>query len=79
MYFNTENLSKPQNKNWKFVSKFLTRTLPLYSGVIAALPDTAISADIKVWVIAALALAVATISGLSEFTTDPVVDPQSEG
>jgi len=68
--FKTSNLGKPASKKWKYVSKFLSRSLPLYIGAIIAVPDKNINADIKVWIVLALSIAVATVSGLSEFTTD---------
>jgi len=71
MLFSLENLEKPTNKTWKFISKFLTRTLPVYAGIVAVIPDTALYSEVKVWVGLILSLIVATISGLSEFTTEP--------
>lgn len=68
--FKTSNYGKPANKKWKFISKFLSRSLPLYIGAIIAVPDKNISADIKVWIVLGLSLIIATISGLSEFTAD---------
>jgi len=76
--FSLENLEKPQNKTWKFISKFLTRTLPLYAGIVAVIPDSALSADVKIWIGVIFSLIVATISGLSEFTTEPTVDETIE-
>ena len=66
--FSTGNLNKPTNHTWKLVSKVLSRTLPAYIGVVAVspLPDTT-----KLWITFVLSLIVATISGLSEFTTVP--------
>lgn len=65
--FSTDNLNKPQNKQWKAVSKFLSRTLPAYVAAVAIspLPD-----NYKLWATFVLSLMVATISGLSEFTTN---------
>lgn len=68
--FKTSNLDKPSSKKWKYVSKFLSRSLPLYIGAVIAVPDKNINADIKVWIVLVLSIAVATISGLSEFTTN---------
>ena len=68
--FSTSNLGKPTNKKWKFVSKFLTRTLPVYAGIVATIPETAISSDVKVWVTVLFSAIVATISGLSELTAE---------
>ena len=65
--FKRENLKKPQSRKWKMVSKFLSRSLPLYIGAIAIAPMTE---DIKLWITFILSVAVATVSGLSEFTTD---------
>lgn len=64
------NYGKPTHKKWKFVSKFLTRSLPAYIAAIVAVPDKNISADIKVWIVLGLSLMVATVSSLSEFTTN---------
>lgn len=76
--FSLDNLEKPQNKIWKFISKFLTRTLPVYAGIVAIIPDSALAADVKVWISVIFSLIVATISGLSEFTTEPSVDETIE-
>ena len=65
--FKRENLKKPQSRKWKMVSKFLSRSLPLYIGAIAIAPMTE---DIKLWITFIFSVAVATVSGLSEFTTD---------
>lgn len=67
MYFKKENLKKQQNKKWKKVSKFLSRSLPAYIGAVAIAP---IPEDAKLWLTFLLSLAVATVSGLSEFTTN---------
>lgn len=76
--FSLDNLEKPKNKTWKFISKFLTRTLPVYASIVAVIPDSALSADVKIWVGVILSLIVATISGLSEFTTEPSVEETVE-
>lgn len=65
--FKTNNLSKPVNKKWKMISKFLSRSLPLYIAAIAISPFTD---NVKLWIVFLLSLAVATISGLSEFTSE---------
>lgn len=70
MQLKLSNYNKPSSKRWKFISKFLCRTLPIYAGIIAGLPDKLIAGDNKAYIIAALSLIVATISGLSEFTSD---------
>lgn len=64
------NYNKPTNKKWKAVSKFLTRTLPVYAAAIMPLP---LSDNIKLWITFAFAVLVATISGLSELTTEETV------
>lgn len=61
------NLNKPTNKKWKAVSKFITRTLPVYSGAIMPLP---ISTEAKLWITFFFSVIVATISGLSELTIE---------
>ena len=66
--FKFSNLGRPTNKTWKFISKFLTRTLPVYAGIVAVIPDATLAADTKVWIGVILSAIVATISGLSEFT-----------
>lgn len=68
--FSLDNYNKKVNKKWKFWSKFLTRTLPIYAGIIAAIPDDCLPAEAKVWITTIIAAIVATISGLSEFTLD---------
>jgi len=67
MTFKLENINKPTNKRWKKVAIFLTRSLPGYIGAVAIAP---IPDNIKLWVTFLLSLAVATVSGLSEFTTE---------
>ena len=78
--FSLENYNKPQSKRWKFWSKFLTRTLPVYVAITATIPDATLSADAKIWIAAIISAIVATISGLSEFTTDgqPLTDAEVE-
>ena len=65
--FKTNNLSKPVNKKWKMVSKFLSRSLPLYIAAIAIPP---FADNVKLWITFLLSVAVATVSGLSEFTSE---------
>lgn len=65
--FKYENINKPANKRWKTVSKFLSRSLPLY---IAAVSVSPLEDSHKLWITFILSLFVATISGLSEFTTN---------
>lgn len=65
--FKISNLKKPTNLAWKVVSKFMSRTLPLYIGAVAIAP---LPEDIKLWVTFILSLVVATVSGLSEFTAE---------
>jgi hypothetical protein len=77
--FSLANFDKPTNKRWKFWSKFLTRTLPVYAGIIAVIPDATLNADLKVWIGVILGVIVATISGLSEFTTEDSVIPPQDG
>ena len=67
--FKKENLSKPQSKSWKKVSKFLSRSLPAYIGAVAIAP---FPDNVKLWITFLLSLTVATVSGLSEFTTDNI-------
>ena len=62
-----DNYNKPTNKKWKAVSKFLTRTLPIYAAAIMPLP---IDDKAKLWITFAFAIIVATISGLSELTIE---------
>jgi hypothetical protein len=66
-YFSIKNVGQPQNPVWKKLSKFLTRTLPIYAGAIVALP---IPENTKLWFIFAQTIIVATISALSELTTN---------
>jgi len=65
--FQISNIGKKTNKRWKFWSKFLTRTLPIYAGAAVVLP---ISELVKIWIIFAQTVIVATISALSELTID---------
>lgn len=67
MQLSINNLGKPVNKKWKFVSKFLTRTLPIYAGAAVTLP---ISEKWKVIIIFSQTVIVATISALTELTTE---------
>ena len=68
--FKASNYVKPTNKRWKYWSKFLTRSLPLYLGILAGIPEQYINVEIKIWGGVILSFAVATISSLSEYTTD---------
>jgi len=61
------NIGKPVNKRWKFISKFLTRTLPIYAGAAVTLP---IPEKTKVLIIFIQTVIVATISALTEMTAD---------
>jgi hypothetical protein len=72
--FKYSNRKKPSSKKWKNVSKFLARSLPAYIGCVAIAPNNILDADGKLLATFLLSLAVATISGLSEFTTDEVKD-----
>lgn len=65
--FKISNIDKKTNLKWKFWSKFLTRTLPVYAGAAVALP---VSEEIKIWIIFLQTIIVATISALSELTTE---------
>lgn len=65
--FKTSNYGKPTNKKWKMISKFLSRSLPAYIGAVAIAP---MDDNLKLWITFGLSLLVATVSGLSEFTTD---------
>jgi predicted phosphoadenosine phosphosulfate sulfurtransferase len=65
-----DNIGKPSNKRWKFISKFLTRSLPVYIGIIASIPEGYINTELKVWLSVILSFCVATISSLSELTTN---------
>jgi hypothetical protein len=65
--FKLENLGKPTNKKWKKVAIFLSRSLPAYIGAVAIAP---IPDNVKLWITFFLSLAVATVSGLSEFTIE---------
>jgi predicted phosphoadenosine phosphosulfate sulfurtransferase len=70
-YFSFDNLNKPRNKWWRFITKFLCKTLPIYCGAIITLP---ISPTIKIWTMFAGTVITGTISALSEFTTGPQDD-----
>jgi len=70
--------NKPTNKVWKFASKFLTRTLPIYAGIIAVIPNESLSIEIKLWVNVALSAMIATISAISEFTAEAEPMEQKE-
>lgn len=62
-----DNIGKPSNKKWKFVSKLLCRVLPIISGAIIPLP---ISENLKIWIIFACTILVAIISALSELSIE---------
>jgi len=64
-----DNIGKKSNKTWKFVSKLLTRVLPVIAGAIIPLP---ISEVLKVWIIFACTVFVSIISTLSELTTSEI-------
>jgi hypothetical protein len=63
--FKISNIGKKTNVKWKFWSKFLTRTLPIYVGAMAAVP---IPDTLKLWLMFGQTVIVATISALSELT-----------
>ena len=65
--FKISNLDKPASGRWKFWSKFLSRSLPAYIAAVTFMP---VSEDLKLWITFTLSFIVATISGLSEFTTE---------
>jgi hypothetical protein len=67
MQLKYSNLGKPVAKRWKTISKFLSRSLPLYIGAVAMAP---MPDNYKLWATFILSLCVATISGLSEFTSN---------
>ena len=67
MDISIDNIGKPVNKKWKFISKFLTRTLPIYAGAAVTLP---ISEKWKVCIIFLQTVIVATISALTELTIE---------
>lgn len=62
-----DNIRKPANKKWKFVSKLLCRILPVISGAIIPLPIPEVA---KVWIIFACTVVVAVISAISELTVE---------
>jgi hypothetical protein len=64
------NIGKKSNQKWKMISKFLCRSLPLYVGIIAAIPGEYINPQLKVWLSVALSTLVATISSLSELSVE---------
>jgi len=66
-YFSFNNLNKPVNKKWKFISKLLCRVLPVIAGAIIPIH---IPENLKIWVIFFCTVAVAVISGISEFTSE---------
>jgi predicted phosphoadenosine phosphosulfate sulfurtransferase len=68
--FKYENLDKPTNKTWKKVAIFLARTLPIYIGIVSASP---LPVEVKLWSGFIMSVIAATISGLSEFTTNEEV------
>ena len=65
--FKVSNIGKPTNKLWKRVSKFLSRSLPLYIAAVAISP---FADNVKLWITFLLSVTVATVSGLSEFTSE---------
>ena len=67
MSLSFDNLNKPSNKTFKAVADFFLYTLPLYLGVILALP---ISEDMKLWINAGVTFVTVTIKGLSKFTSE---------
>jgi len=67
-YFSFDNIDKPRNKWWRFTSKLLIKTLPVYCGAIITLPIPEI---VKIWTMFFGTVVTATISALSELTTGP--------
>lgn len=64
-----ENVGKPANRKWKFISKLLCRVLPVIAGAIVSVP---INEVLKVWIIFGCTIIVAVVSALSELTTQEI-------
>lgn len=74
MNLSIDNLNKPSNKRFKAVADFFLYSLPLYLGVILALP---ISEDLKLWINAGVTFVIVTLKGLSKFSGEDV-EPKPE-
>ena len=74
MELKLENLNKPSNKKFKKIADVLLYTLPLYSGAIAVLADSA--PKFALWANLILTLTVITLKGITKFTAEeePVVE-----
>ena len=74
-YFSFSNLNKPRNKWWRYTTKFLCKTLPVYCGALMLVP---IPEDVKVWSMFVGTVVTGTVSALSEFTTGPQDHPEND-
>jgi predicted phosphoadenosine phosphosulfate sulfurtransferase len=71
MNISVKNLSRPSNKAWKKVADFFLYTLPLYLGVIVALP---LPEETKIWINFGMSMAVVTLKGLTKFTSEETIN-----
>ncbi len=71
-----ENLKKPSDRKWKAVADFFLYSLPLYLGVILALP---LADNTKVWINFGISMAIVTLKSLSKFTTEEAKQDGNNG
>ena len=69
MEFKASNLGRPSNKKFKKITDYLLYTLPVYSTAIAGLQP--VSAEVTLWIVTILNIAVISIKGLTKFTAEP--------
>lgn len=73
MTFRYSNLERPTNRRLKAIADFLLYTMPLYLGIILALP---IGPNSKMWINTIFSVVIVTLKGLTKFTSDET--PQTD-
>lgn len=73
MQLKISNFGKPSNKKWKLIADIALYSLPLYSGAIALISESA--PLFALWTNFTITLVVVTLKAITKFTAElPVVD-----